>query len=200
MKISTTLALIKSDYVRMSEFWEKKLRFLTAIKFTFMPSLFSIILYRFAHYFHCKNLKFLSWPLWALNTTITGADLMPGTVIGKSFFIGHPLGTVIAGRLGDNVVVYGQAAIGGGREGRGEKDVGGGPGLPCIKDNVIIGFRATILGPVVIGDGAKIGPNAFVSRPVPGGISVIGNPARRIKGKRKVSKAVTSPREAEQEV
>lgn len=178
MKFSTTLGLIKSDYVRMSEFWDKKLGFLSSIKFTFSPSLFSIILYRFSHYFYTKGLKFLSWPLWALNTTITGADLIPSTIIGRSFFIGHPLGTVIAGRLGNNVTLYGQAAIGGGR---GEKDIGGGPGLPYIKDNVTVGFRASILGSIVIDNGSVIGACSFVTKNVAEGATVIGNPARPLR-------------------
>jgi serine O-acetyltransferase len=75
------------------------------------------------------------------NHYLTGADITPSSEIGESCYLGHPVGTVISGKLGKNVMMFSAPSIGGGM-GRG--DVGAGEGLPVIGNNVVIGGRAIL--------------------------------------------------------
>lgn len=180
MKFSELRALIAEDYKRLSEFWTMKLTIVNTIKLTFMPAMTAILLYRFSHYLYVNNMKILAWPLWAFNLTLTGAEILPASVIGPGVILGHPTSTIIAGRLGKNVTLYGQVGIGGGI---GDEDVGGGKGLPCIGDNVTIGIRSMIVGPVTVGDGASVAIGSLVNKNVPPGAKAIGSPCRIVKAK-----------------
>lgn len=177
MKVRELLSLIKSDFVRLADFWGKKLTFLCCLKMVVLPSMIAIILYRISHYFYVNNFRFLSWPIWGLNITLTGTDIHPSSVIGKGFFLGHSVGNIITGRLGDNVTCFAKVGIGSG-VGDLSKDVGAGPGMPYIKDNVQIGAGAMILGPVVIEEFVKVAPCTYLYESVPKGATVYGNPSK----------------------
>ncbi len=178
MTLKQTFKNIKSDYVKMSQ-WMKLGGVGGFLYMFFSPSIVAITLYRLSRFFYLKKIRSLAWFLYELNIYMTGADISPRSDIADHFYIGHPVGVVIVGKIGSHVMVLGQAAIGGGFW---QEDVGGGPGLPVIEDNVIIGFRATILGPFVIGKNAVIGPSALVMKSIPEGATAIGNPARIFKG------------------
>ena len=94
MKVTELLSLMKSDIVRLSDFWGKKLTFLGALKMLMMPTMLAIMLYRISHFLYVNNLRFLSWPVWALNITLTGSDIHPSSVIGRGFFLGHSVGNI----------------------------------------------------------------------------------------------------------
>jgi serine O-acetyltransferase len=177
LKVRELLSLIKSDLVRLAELWDKKLTFLGGLKMLMTPAMLAIILYRISHFFYMNNMRFLSWPLWALNITLTGSDINPTTIIGRGFFLGHSVGNIITGRLGNNVMVFGKVGIGGG-VGDLTKDVGAGPGMPYIKDNVQIGVGAMILGPIVVEESVKIAPCTYLYESVPKEATVYGNPAK----------------------
>ena len=130
----------------------------------------ALTLYRFSHYFYVKRLRFLAWLLWLFNQYLTGVDITPSTEIGKSCYIGHPVGTIISGKLGKNVMMFGGPCIGGGM-GRG--DVGAGEGLPVIGDNVVVALRAMIFGPIRIGNNVTIGAGAIVIKDVKDDVSVV---------------------------
>jgi serine O-acetyltransferase len=159
MNLLQTLRNIKSDYIRMSQLQGIRL---LPIRFLFVaitPGIMALTLYRFSHYFYIKRLRFLAWLLWLFNQYLTGVDITPSTEIGESCYIGHPAGTIISGKLGKNVTMFGGPCIGGGM-GRG--DVGAGEGLPVIGDNVVIAVRAMIFGPIRIGNNVTIGAGALV--------------------------------------
>ncbi len=177
MKVRELLSLMKSDVVRLSDFWGKELTFLSGLKMVMMPTMLAIMLYRVSHFFYVNNIRFLCWPLWALNITLTGADIHPSSVIGRGFFLGHSNGNIITGRLGNNVTVFGKVGIGSG-VGDLTKDVGAGPGMPYIKDNVQVGVGVMILGPVVVEENVKIAPCTYLYESVPVGATVYGNPAK----------------------
>jgi serine O-acetyltransferase len=99
------------------------------------PGIMALTLYLFSHYFYIKRLCALAWLLWLFNQYLCGVDITPSSEIGESCFIGHPVGTMISGKLGKNVIMFGGPCIGGGM-GRG--DVGAGEGMPVIGDNVVI--------------------------------------------------------------
>jgi serine acetyltransferase len=96
----------------------------------------------------------------------------------ESCYIGHPVGTVISGKLGKNVMLLNGPCIGGGL-GRG--DVGAGDGLPVIGDNVAIGARALIGGPIRIGNNVIIGVGAVVLKDVKEGVCMVCRPAIPVK-------------------
>jgi serine O-acetyltransferase len=178
MTFLQTLRYIKSDYVRMSQLQGIKL---LPIRFLFVaitPGIVALTLYRFSHYFYVKRLRVLAWLLWLFNHYLTGADITPSSEIGESCYIGHPVGTIISGKLGKNVMMFGAPGIGGG-VGRG--DVGAGGGLPVIGDNVVIGGRAMILGPIRIGNNVTIGVGALVLKDVKEGVCMVCRPAIPVK-------------------
>ena len=181
MKFSELREVMSSDITRSAEAWSYNLTFTSRIKLILMPAMSAVLLYRISHYFYKNNLKAVAWIVWAINLILTGAELMPSSEIGRGFMLGHPMGTIVAAKLGENVLLYGQAIIGGGM-GDKEKDVGAGKGLPLLEDNVTVGIRATILGPVVIGEGAAISACAFVHKNVPAGAKALGNPIRIVRG------------------
>jgi serine O-acetyltransferase len=178
MTLLQTLRNIKSDYIRMSQMQGIRL---LPIRFLFVgitPSIVALTLYRFSHYFYVKRLRFLAWLLWLFNQYLTGVDITPSTEIGESCYIGHPVGTMISGKLGKNVMMFAAPGIGGGM-GRG--DVGAGEGLPVIGDNVVIGVRAMILGPIRIGNNVTIGSGALVIKDVKDDVSMVCRPAVMVK-------------------
>ena len=178
MTFLQTLRNIKSDYIRMAQMQGIKL---FPIRFLFVgitPSIVALTLYRLSHYFYVKRLRILAWLLWLFNQYLTGVDITPSTEIGESCYIGHPVGTIISGKLGKNVMLFAAPSIGGGM-GRG--DVGAGEGLPVIGDNVVIGIRAMILGPIRIGNNVTIGAGALVIKDVKDDVSVVCRPAVMVK-------------------
>jgi serine O-acetyltransferase len=178
MTFLQTLRYIKSDYVRMSQLQGINL---LPIRFLFVaitPGIVALTLYRFSHYFYVKRLRVLARLLWLFNLYLTGVDISPSSEIGESCYIGHPVGTVISGKLGKNVMLLNGPCIGGGL-GRG--DVGAGDGLPVIGDNVAIGARALIGGPIRIGNNVIIGVGAVVLKDVKEGVCMVCRPAIPVK-------------------
>jgi serine O-acetyltransferase len=157
---------IRSDYRRLINHGHGSRKLLQRIFWLFSPSFVALFLHRLTHFCYVNHLKFLAWPLYLFNYYLTKVDITPQSVIGEGLFLGHVAGTTIAGRIGNNVTLHSAPGIGGGVEGG---DIGGGEGLPVIEDNVIVGGRAAILGPIRIGKGAVIGPYALVMKDVPPG-------------------------------
>jgi serine O-acetyltransferase len=112
----------------------------------------------------------------------TGIEIHPGAEIGKGFFIDHGMGVVIGETavIGKNCVMFHNVTIGGTGKHTGKRH-------PTIGDNVLIGTAATLLGPMKVGDNAKIGAETFIiNHDVPDGSTVVGTPGRvvRLNGKR----------------
>lgn len=140
--------------------------------FLLYPSVHSLINHRIAHFFYKKNLFFIARLISQLSRFFTGIEIHPGAKIGKGLFIDHGMGVVIGEttEIGDNVVIYHQVTLGGTG-----KDIG--KRHPTVGNNVIIGAGAKVLGPISIGDNAKIGANSVVLRDVPNDSTTVGIPA-----------------------
>jgi serine O-acetyltransferase len=177
MTLRETFRLIRSDIVRMSELQHIPLFPFGLLFIALYPSIVALSLHRITHWLYANRARYLAWPLYLFNYYLTGADLAPSAQIGRCCNIGHVSGTVITGRIGENVSLFGAPDIGGGN---GTKDVGAGPGLPVIGDNVIIGTRAVILGGIRVGDNCLIGACALVLTDVPAGKVVLSVPGRVI--------------------
>ncbi|MCM8767548.1 MAG: serine O-acetyltransferase [Candidatus Omnitrophica bacterium] len=147
---------------------------------TSYPGLHAIWLHRIAHFFWKKGEKTLARIISHINRFLTGIEIHPGAKIGDRFFIDHGMGVVIGetAEIGNDVLIY-QGVVLGGTSFKKEKR------HPTIGNNVVIGAGAILLGPIKVGDGAKIGAGSVVIKDVPEGTTVVGVPARVVEKREK---------------
>ena len=150
--------------------------------FLLYPSIHAIILYRIAHLFYDRKWFLIARLISQIARFITGIEIHPGAEIGKGLFIDHGMGVVIGETtiIGDNVTIYHGVTLGGTGKHKCKRH-------PTIHDNAIIGSGAKVLGPISIGNNARIGANAVVLKDVPDSATAVGIPAKIImdKGVRK---------------
>lgn len=146
------------------------------------PGLHAIIFYRLAHFLWKKKFRIISRLISQFARFLTGIEIHPGAVIGSDFFIDHGMGVVIGEttKIGNNVTLYHDVTLGGlkffDENGQVMKKR-----HPTIGNDVIVGSGSQILGPITIGDGAKVGSNAIVIRDVEKNTTVLGLPAHKVK-------------------
>jgi serine O-acetyltransferase len=139
------------------------------------PGFQAIVLHRLNHWLWNKKLYLLARLTAHIARFLTGIEIHPGAVIGRRFFIDHGMGIVIGetAEIGDDVSIYHGVTLGGTTWNKGKRH-------PTIKDNVVIGAGAKILGPITVSEGARIGCNAVVVKDVPEGATVVGVPGHII--------------------
>jgi serine O-acetyltransferase len=139
------------------------------------PGVWALGLHRAAHWLYEAELFFLARLINHIARWLTAIDIHPGAKIGRNLFIDHGF-TVIGetAEIGDNVTIYQCVTLGG------TNPTNGIPGKrhPTLKDNVIVGSGAQILGPITIGERARIGAGAVVTDDVPEGATMVGLKAR----------------------
>ena len=120
----------------------------------------------------------------------TGIEIHPAAKIGSNFFMDHGLGIVIGetAEIGDNVTIYQGVTLGGIMPSLETDSQRNQKRHPTIGNNVIIGSGAQVLGPIKVGDNAKIGANSVVSKNVPSDVTVAGVPAREFTKSNKTEK------------
>jgi serine O-acetyltransferase len=139
------------------------------------PGILALGLHRVAHWLFRGELYFLARFVNHFSRFLTAIDIHPGAVIGRNFFIDH--GFVVIGEtatVGDDVTIYQHVTLGGTNPTNGES----GKRHPTIGNGVIIGSGAAVLGPIMVGDRARIGANSVVTKDVPEGATMVGIPAR----------------------
>jgi serine O-acetyltransferase len=148
---------------------------------TCYPGLHAGWLHRVAHGLWRRNHIVLARLTSHFNRFVTGVEIHPGAQIGRRFFIDHGSGVVIGETsvIGDDVLMYQGAVLGGTSSERVKRH-------PTVGNGVVIGANTVVLGNIVVGDGAKVGSGSVVIQPVPAGATVIGVPGRvvRINGRR----------------
>jgi len=141
----------------------------------------ALLAHRLAHVLALRGVPLAPRTIAYLTRAITGVEIHPAAEIGSEFFIDHGSGVVIGetARIGDRVTLYQGVTLGGTGFQRGKRH-------PTLGDNVTVGSGAKLLGPIAVGDGAKIGANTVVVEDVPPGATVVGNPGHpvRVEGKR----------------
>ena len=137
------------------------------------PGLHALWAHRLAHAFYKRRFFLLARLLSQISRFFTGIEIHPGAKIGRGFFIDHGMGVVIGetAEIGDNVTLYQGVTLGGTGKEKGKRH-------PTIGNNVVVGAGAKILGPIVIGDHAKIGAGSVVLKDVPSYTTVVGVPGR----------------------
>ena len=139
------------------------------------PGVWAVFWHRIAHWLFEAELYFLARFVNHFSRFLTAIDIHPGAKIGRNFFIDH--GFTVIGEtavIGNNVTIYQCVTLGGTNATNGI----GGKRHPTIMDNVIIGSGAQVIGPIVVGERARIGANAVVTDDVPEGATMIGFKAR----------------------
>jgi len=143
---------------------------------TCYPGLHAIVLHRFSH--TCWNLGFKWVARFVSNFSrwFTGIEIHPAAVIGERVFFDHAMGVVVGetAQIGDGCTIYQGVTLGGTSLYKGVKR------HPTLGRDVVVGAGAKVLGGFTVGDGARIGSNAVVIKPVPAGATAVGNPARII--------------------
>ena len=141
------------------------------------PGAWALGLHRIAHWLYGGDLFFLARCVNHFARFLTAIDIHPGAKIGKRFFIDHGF-TVIGetAEIGDDVTIYQNVTLGGTNPHEGAA----GKRHPTVRNGVVIGSGAQVLGPIVLGDGARVGANAVVTRDVPEGATVVGIPAKPV--------------------
>lgn len=137
------------------------------------PGLHALWLHRIAHWLWQKKFRFLARWISHINRFLTQIEIHPGAKIGKRFFIDHGAGVVIGetAEIGDNVLMYQGVVLGGTSLEKKKRH-------PTIGNDVVIGAGAILLGPITVGDGAKIGAGSVVIHDVPPEKTAVGIPAR----------------------
>lgn len=140
------------------------------------PGFHAILMHRVAHFLWCHNLKLIARIISHISRFLTGIEIHPGAKIGKGFFIDHGMGVVIGetAEIGDNVTLYHQVTLGGVSLKKEKRH-------PTLKDRVVVGAGAKILGPFVVGENSKIGANSVVIKEVPPNSTVVGIPGKVVK-------------------
>ncbi|MEN6319629.1 MAG: serine O-acetyltransferase [Syntrophaceae bacterium] len=140
---------------------------------TCYPGLHAIWMHRIGHYLWRKKLYFCGRLISHISRFLTGIEIHPGATIGRRFFIDHGSGVVIGetAEIGDDVLIYQGVILGGVTLQKKKRH-------PTIGNNVLIGSGTIVLGPIIIGDGARIGAASLVIHDVPPGAIAVGVPAR----------------------
>ena len=154
---------------------------------TCYPGLHALVLHRRAHWCWNNGLKWLGRFISHVARGLTGIEIHPGAKIGTCVFFDHAMGVVVGetAEIGDGCTIYQGVTLGGTSLYKGAKR------HPTLGKNVVVSAGAKILGGFLVGDGAKIGSNAVVIKPVPTGATAVGIPARIIPSKTDASADVT---------
>lgn len=154
---------------------------------TCYPGLHAVWLHRPAHWCWTHGLKWLGRFISHLSRWLTGIEIHPGARIGERVFFDHAMGTVVGetAEIGDGCTIYQGVTLGGTSLYKGTKR------HPTLGRDVVVSAGAKVLGGFEVGDGAKIGSNAVVIKPVPAGATAVGIPARIIPSKQGASADVT---------
>ena len=146
---------------------------------TCYPGLHALMVHRCAHWFWRRGFRWLGRFTSHIGRFLTGIEIHPGATIGRRVFIDHGMGIVIGEmtEIGDEVTIYQGVTLGGTSLVKGAKR------HPTLARGVIVGANACILGGFTVGEGARVGSGAVVTKPVPPGATAVGNPARIIEAK-----------------
>ena len=138
--------------------------------------LHAILWYRIAHWLHIHGCEFLARWISQHAKKTTGVEIHPAAKIGRRLVIDHGTGIVIGetAEIGDDCLLYQGVTLGGTGQDVGKRH-------PTLGNNVMVGAGAKVLGPIHIGNNARIAANAVVLREVPDNATVVGVPGHVVR-------------------
>jgi serine O-acetyltransferase len=136
----------------------------------------ALLAHRVAHAMHEAGVPLMPHAVANASRVLTGVEIHPAARIGEALFIDHGAGVVIGetSEIGDNVTLYQGVTLGGTGFARGKRH-------PTVADDVVIGSGAKLLGPIHVGEAAKVGANSVVIHDVPARSTVVGNPGHPVR-------------------
>lgn len=151
---------------------------------TTYPGIHALLIHRLSHRLWKCGLRWPARFLSYLARAATGVEIHPGAQIGRRLFIDHGMGVVIGETavIGDDCTLYHGVTLGGTSWNKGKRH-------PTLGQGVVIGAGAKVLGPIEVGDGARVGSNSVVLKNVPAGATVVGIPSHRVNPERKAQQA-----------
>ena len=146
------------------------------------PGAKAVFFHKIANFFAIAKFNLIARIISQFSRFLTGIEIHPKANIGKNLFIDHGMGVVIGetSEIGDNVTIYHMATLGGISPSINSNEQRNIKRHPTLKDNVVVGSGAQILGPVTVGKNAKIGANAVVTKDVPDNAVMVGIPAKNV--------------------
>ena len=141
------------------------------------PGYHAILLHRLAHWLHTKaHLRLVARMLSMFSRFLTGIEIHPAATIGRRFFIDHGMGIVIGETaiIGDDVKMFHGVTLGGTGKDTGKRH-------PTVENGVLLSAHVQVIGPVTIGEGAKIGASAVVLQDIPAHTTAVGLPAKVVR-------------------
>jgi serine O-acetyltransferase len=152
---------------------------------TTYPGVHAILLYRMANRLWRRGWRYLPRLIAYIGRIWTSIDIHPGATIGRRFFIDHGAGVVIGetAEVGDDVTLYHGVTLGGVSWNKGKRH-------PTLGNKVVVGAGAKILGPIEIGEQARVGANSVVITPVPAGKTVVGIPGKVVQSSRSMTDGI----------
>ena len=146
------------------------------------PGAKAVFFHKIANFFAIAKFHLVARIISQFSRFLTGIEIHPRANIGKNLFIDHGMGVVIGetSEIGDNVTIYHMVTLGGISPSVNSNEQRNIKRHPTLKDNVVVGSGAQILGPVTVGKNAKIGANAVVTKDVPENAVMVGIPAKNV--------------------
>lgn len=135
----------------------------------------AIFFHRLSHFFYRMGLFFIARFFCEAGRFLTGIEIHPGAKLGRRLVIDHGMGIVVGetAEVGDDCLIFQGVTLGGVSFEQKKRH-------PTLGNKVVIGSGAKVLGPITLGDGAKVGANSVVTKSVPAGATVVGIPAKEI--------------------
>ncbi len=147
------------------------------------PGVKAVFFHQISNFFYKAGFDLIARVISQTIRFFTGIEIHPGTKIGKNLFIDHGMGVVIGetSEIGDNVTIYHNVTLGGSSPSIDSERQRHEKRHPTIGNDVVIGSGAQIIGPIKVGNNARIAANAVVVKDVPENATMVGIPARAVK-------------------
>ena len=147
------------------------------------PGVKAVFFHQISNFFYKAGFDLIARIISQTIRFFTGIEIHPGAKIGKNLFIDHGMGVVIGetSEVGDNVTIYHNVTLGGSSPSIDSERQRHEKRHPTIGNDVVIGSGAQIIGPIKVGNNARIAANAVVVKDVPENATMVGIPARAVK-------------------
>ena len=147
------------------------------------PGVKAVFFHQISNFFYKAGFDLIARIISQTIRFFTGIEIHPGAKIGKNLFIDHGMGVVIGetSEIGDNVTIYHNVTLGGSSPSIDSERQRYEKRHPTIGNDVVIGSGAQIIGPIKVGNNARIAANAVVVKDVPENATMVGIPAKAVK-------------------